>query len=107
MTVQPMYTGEISSDEVRDTLGSFMQLFIVSGVLYVYAIGPYVSFYALQYACLAVQVLFAVAFFFMPESPYYYIAKDKKKEAIDSLKFLRGKSGEGVRDELAEMQVCG
>lgn len=30
MCVQPMYIGEISSDEVRGALGSFMQLFIVS-----------------------------------------------------------------------------
>lgn len=30
MCVQPMYIGEISTDEVRGALGSFMQLFIVS-----------------------------------------------------------------------------
>lgn len=28
MTVQPMYIGEIASDNVRGALGSFMQLFI-------------------------------------------------------------------------------
>lgn len=75
MTAQPMYIGEISTDDTRDTLGSFMQLFIVTGILYVYAIGPFVSYYVLQYTCLAVQVVFAVGFFFMPESPYYYIGK--------------------------------
>lgn len=75
MTVTPMYIGEIATDDLRGALGSFMQLFIVSGILYVYAIGPYVSYYALQYACLAIPVLFAVVFFFMPESPYFYIAK--------------------------------
>lgn len=30
MCVQPMYIGEISTDDVRGALGSFMQLFIVS-----------------------------------------------------------------------------
>lgn len=29
MTVQPMYIGEISSDDTRNALGAFMQLFIV------------------------------------------------------------------------------
>lgn len=33
MCVQPMYIGEISTDEVRGALGSFMQLFIVSKYL--------------------------------------------------------------------------
>lgn len=105
MTVQPMYIGEIATDDTRDTFGAFMQLFIVTGILYVYAIGPFVSYYALQYACIGVQVVFAVGFFFMPESPYYYIGKGKKKEASDALRFLRGKSAEGIQDELTEIQV--
>lgn len=75
MTAQPMYIGEISTDDTRGALGSFMQLFIVTGILYVYAIGPYVSYYNLQYICLAVPIAFAICFYFMPESPYYYIGK--------------------------------
>lgn len=75
MTAQPMYVGEIATDDTRDTLGSFMQLFIVTGILYVYAIGPFVSYVNLQYICLAVPVAFAVGFYFMPESPYYQIGK--------------------------------
>ncbi|XP_055378064.1 facilitated trehalose transporter Tret1 [Condylostylus longicornis] len=105
MTAQPMYVGEISTDDCRGALGSFMQLFIVSGILYVYAIGPYVSYMALQWACIVVPVIFAGAFFFMPESPYYYIQKGKKREAINALKFLRGQSDEGVATEMAEIQT--
>lgn len=33
MCVQPMYIGEISTDDLRGALGSFMQLFIVSEFL--------------------------------------------------------------------------
>lgn len=33
MTAQPMYIGEIATDECRGALGSFMQLFIVSKCL--------------------------------------------------------------------------
>lgn len=75
MTALPMYMGEIATDATRDVLGSFMQLFIVTGILYVYAIGPFVSYTSLQYICLAVPIAFAVTFFFMPESPYYHIGK--------------------------------
>lgn len=77
MTITPMYVGEIATDASRSALGSLMQLFIVSGILYVYVIGPYVSYWAMQYFCLAVPIVFAVLFFLMPESPYWYIAKGK------------------------------
>lgn len=102
MTVQTMYIGEIASNEYRGALGSLMQLCIVSGILYVYAIGPYVSYIALQWACLALPIIFAGTFFFMPETPAYYISKGRKDAAIESLKFLRGKSADGVQDELHE-----
>lgn len=75
MTVTPMYVGEISTDAARNALGSFMQLFIVGGILYVYVIGPYVSYWALQYCCLAVPIVFAGLFYLMPDSPYYFIGK--------------------------------
>lgn len=102
MTVQTMYIGEIASNEYRGALGSLMQLCIVSGILYVYVIGPYVSWAALQWACLALPVIFAAAFFFMPETPTYYLTKGKREEAIASLQWLRGKSAEGVQKELED-----
>ncbi|XP_058811697.1 facilitated trehalose transporter Tret1-like [Topomyia yanbarensis] len=102
MTVQTMYIGEIASNEYRGALGSLMQLCIVSGILYVYVIGPYVSYHALQWACLALPVLFAGTFFFMPETPTFYITKGRQSDAIKSLQFLRGKSADGVQDEMKE-----
>uniref|UniRef100_A0A336M0J9 Facilitated trehalose transporter Tret1 n=1 Tax=Culicoides sonorensis TaxID=179676 RepID=A0A336M0J9_CULSO len=105
MCAQPMYIGEIASDEVRGALGSFMQLFIVIGILYVYAIGPYVSYMALQWACMAVPIVFAGLFFLMPETPAYYCQKGEKDKARDALAFLRGKSKEGVMDELSVIQT--
>lgn len=40
----------------------------------------------------------------MPETPHYFIAKGDKENAIKSLRILRGKSREGVHDELAIIQ---
>lgn len=102
MTVQTMYIGEIASNEYRGALGSLMQLCIVSGILYVYAIGPYVSWAGLQWACLALPVIFAGTFFFMPETPTYYLTKSRRDDAIASLQWLRGKTAEGVQKELEE-----
>uniref|UniRef100_A0A1B0D4P3 Facilitated trehalose transporter Tret1 n=1 Tax=Phlebotomus papatasi TaxID=29031 RepID=A0A1B0D4P3_PHLPP len=104
MTVQTMYIGEISSDQYRGALGSFMQLFIVTGILYVYAIGPYVTYTALQWICLIPPLGFAAAFFFMPETPYYYTGKGDKINADKSLQFLRGKTADGVQEEALKIQ---
>ncbi|XP_017464771.1 PREDICTED: facilitated trehalose transporter Tret1 isoform X1 [Rhagoletis zephyria] len=104
MTVQPMYVGEIATDAVRGATGSLMQLFIVAGILYVYAIGPYVSYMALQWCCLVIPIIFDVVFFFMPESPYYYAGKGHKSDALNSLQFLRGQSLDIVQDEMATIQ---
>uniref|UniRef100_A0A2M4A0I2 Facilitated trehalose transporter Tret1 n=1 Tax=Anopheles triannulatus TaxID=58253 RepID=A0A2M4A0I2_9DIPT len=103
MTVQTMYIGEIASNEYRGALGSLMQLCIVTGILYVYSIGPFVSYHALQWACLVLPILFAVTFFFMPETPAYYISKGQKERAVDSLCFLRGKTVDGIQEELNEI----
>lgn len=40
----------------------------------------------------------------MPETPQYFIAKGQKEKAISSLQFLRGKTREGVQDEIAIIQ---
>lgn len=77
-----------------------MQEGIVLGILYVYCVGPYTSYVAMQYICLIPIVLFVATFFFMPETPHWYIAKGRRADAIKSLKFLRGKSAEGVQQEL-------
>jgi Sugar (and other) transporter len=44
-------------------------------------------------------------FFFMPETPHYYISKGRKADAMKSLKFLRGKSTEGVQEEFDIIQL--
>ncbi|XP_067616732.1 facilitated trehalose transporter Tret1-like isoform X2 [Eurosta solidaginis] len=103
-TVQPMYVGEIATDAVRGATGSLMQLFVVAGILYVYAIGPYVSYNALQWCCLAVPIVFDIVFFFMPESPYYFAGKGQKSNALSSLQFLRGQSVDVVQDEMTTIQ---
>lgn len=40
----------------------------------------------------------------MPETPAYYVLKGNKDAATQSLQFLRGKTKEGVQDELSIIQ---
>lgn len=41
--VAPMYTGEIAENSIRGVLGSFFQLLITAGILFVYALDALVS----------------------------------------------------------------
>ncbi|XP_061395871.1 facilitated trehalose transporter Tret1-like [Musca vetustissima] len=104
MTVVPMYIGEIATDNVRGATGSLMNLFVVSGILYVYVIGPYVSYQVLQWCCLAIPIAFVICYSLMPESPYYLLAKNRKEDAMKSLQFLRGRSSNDVQQELSEIE---
>lgn len=86
---------------------SFNELYLcfaLAGILYVYAIGPYVTYYHLQWACLVIPIVFAIAFFFMPESPHFLLAKGRKDEAAAAIKFLRGKNDTAVQEEVSHLQ---
>ncbi|XP_067008006.2 facilitated trehalose transporter Tret1 [Anabrus simplex] len=101
-TALPMYSGEIAADSVRGALGSFLQLLITIGYIYEYAIGPYVPFWVLPVVSAVIPAVWAVAMFFMPDSPYYLISKGRDEEARSALKWLRGTND--VDDEMNEMK---
>ncbi|XP_008207267.1 facilitated trehalose transporter Tret1-2 homolog [Nasonia vitripennis] len=105
-TVVPMYCGEIAETSIRGVLGSFLQLFVTFGLLYAYAIGPFVSYLIFWIVCAAVPIVFFACFMFMPESPYWLLTKGMKAEAEDALCKLRGKTSSGVQKELGDMQVA-
>lgn len=41
----------------------------------------------------------------MPDTPHYYLSKGSRQRAINSLKYLRGKSADSVMEELNEIQA--
>nr|CAH7732803.1 unnamed protein product [Callosobruchus chinensis] len=105
-TVIPMYVGEIADDETRGPLGSFMQLFIVIGLLFSYALGPFLSIKLFNIILIAPPVAFMVIFFlFIPESPYYLIKAKNESGAEDALVKLRGKSKDAVRKEIEAIKA--
>ncbi|CAH0597623.1 unnamed protein product [Chrysodeixis includens] len=102
-TISPMYCAEIATNDARGALGSFLQLFITLGYLLVYGIGPFVSYGVIAYVGIAFTAVFCVAFFFMPESPFYYLGKDDKESAAACLATIRGRSRAGVMAEIDQM----
>ncbi|XP_066596796.1 facilitated trehalose transporter Tret1 isoform X2 [Prorops nasuta] len=87
----PMYTAEIVESEIRGSLGSYFQLLLTTGILLTYIIGYVLNnMHTLSIISAIFPLVFFVAFFFMPESPVYYLKKNRENEARDSLLKLRG-----------------
>lgn len=101
--VAPMYIGEIAQKEIRGALGSFFQLMVTIGILFVYAVGYDLNVFTFSIICGCLPLAFALAFVFMPESPLYLISKNRRDDAIKSLKWLRGEHYD-FSDELNELQ---
>ncbi|XP_022118221.2 facilitated trehalose transporter Tret1-2 homolog isoform X1 [Pieris rapae] len=100
----PAYTSEIAQDSIRGTLGSFFQLMVTVGILFAYAVGSYTSVFVFNILCTLIPIIFAVTFFFMPESPNFLVVKGRHDDARDSLIRLRGRNYD-VDGELTSLQT--
>lgn len=100
----PIYIGEIAQKEIRGALGSFFQLMVTIGILFVYSIGYNLNVFTFSIICGLLPLVFVAVFVFMPESPWYLVSSNRNDEAIKSLKWLRG--GEyDFHDELNDLQL--
>lgn len=100
-TVAPMYTGEISEPNIRGGLGNVFSLLTYVGTLFVFIIGPYVSYESLAIIAGMVPIYFLIMLLLMPESPYYLLMKENKVKARESLRWLRG----DIEDDKLEQEV--
>lgn len=82
-----MYISEFAEISIRGALGAFFQLFLTVGILFVYAIGPYVSWVLLSVMCAVFPALLIVAMFIVPESPTYLV-KTVSLSAVSWSSFL-------------------
>lgn len=100
-TIVPLYVGEVAGSNIRGSLNTLNNLFLNFGVMYVYIIGPFVSYHALAIWCEILTILFIILFAFMPESPYHLIQRNKINSAFKVLSWLRqGETKENVEIEI-------
>lgn len=86
----PIYTAEIAESEIRGSLGSYFQLMLTIGILFSYVVGSLTSMYVLSLVSAVIPLVFFAVFFFMPETPIYYLLKNNEDQARASLVRLRG-----------------
>ncbi|KAF0759294.1 facilitated trehalose transporter Tret1-2, partial [Aphis craccivora] len=101
----PMYIGEIAESSIRGELCSYVQLNVTLGILYVYAIGPFVNYYSLAIMCGILPLIwFALVLLVIPESPMYLMKRGRKEDAEKALVWLRGKDYD-ISSEIETLQV--
>ncbi|KAL6422859.1 hypothetical protein ACFW04_010412 [Cataglyphis niger] len=86
----PMYSAEISEKQIRGMTGVFFQLLLVLGILYTYCTGFTGDVVAISSLCCIAPIVFGVVMIFMPESPLFYMTKNKEEQARKSMRFFRG-----------------
>ncbi|XP_032636694.1 solute carrier family 2, facilitated glucose transporter member 8 isoform X2 [Chelonoidis abingdonii] len=88
--VVPVYISEISHSKIRGTLGSCVQLMVVTGILGAYAAGMALRWRWLAVLCSFPPCIMLVFMSFMPETPRFLLKQKKRTEAMAALQFLRG-----------------
>ncbi|SPP83179.1 glucose transporter type 3 [Drosophila guanche] len=88
--VVPVYTVEISHIRHRGALVSVFHGAFMLGVIYSYAISPFLDLWIINIVNVALLLLFLLQFL-IPESPYYYWSRGNYSQADKCLRWLHGK----------------
>ncbi|KAF5279151.1 hypothetical protein FQR65_LT03397 [Abscondita terminalis] len=105
-TVLPNFNSEIAEDSIRGAISSSMNIFVVSGPLFAYIVGPFTSIMVFNLICALIPALFIICFFLIvPESPYYLISVNDSVGAIKSLKQFRSTNDSSVNKEMQHMKL--
>ncbi|XP_076644175.1 facilitated trehalose transporter Tret1-like [Halictus rubicundus] len=100
----PMYIGEISSSETRGAANSLTGIAFNTGILITFVVAPYLSLSLMARIFLVFNAASICMFWFMPESPYFLVLRNRMDEAEEVLEKLRGKTD--VSDELQVVIAC-
>ncbi|XP_008550593.2 facilitated trehalose transporter Tret1, partial [Microplitis demolitor] len=103
--VTVIYLAEIADKNIRGALGTLLKMSTNIGTLFVTTLGAYFPYWKLNLISLSIPFLFIVVFIFMPETPYFYLIKNRVPEAEKSLMVLRRlKNVESVREDIEVMR---
>ncbi|KAJ8918811.1 hypothetical protein NQ315_011095 [Exocentrus adspersus] len=100
----PMYIAEIADQTIRGFLSSVIYLMMLTGVLTIYNVGPFLPFYVPSLIGGILLFIELVVFSLLPETPYYLITVGRYAEAENSLKKFR--STEDVAEEMKEISAA-
>ncbi|KAL0841081.1 hypothetical protein ABMA28_014845 [Loxostege sticticalis] len=98
-TAATIYLAEISDKDIRGSLTVSLRFMFNFGNFIIIAVGPFVTFYTLNYMLLALPTMYFVACWFIPETPYHSLRVGKVDRARKALMQLRKYSDEKEIEE--------
>ncbi|XP_055302945.1 facilitated trehalose transporter Tret1-like [Sitodiplosis mosellana] len=87
--ITPLYLSDIASDSIRGTLGSTMMLSGNTGTLLAFVLGNFCDFYTTPIVIIILTIIFAISFFFFPESPIFLFKQNRISETKKSISFYQ------------------
>jgi MFS family permease len=84
-----LFIAEISENQIRGKLGSYLILFMSFGTLLAFIAGNYLSFFLLPLVMMTLPACFFIAVLFLHDTPVSLMSRGKVSEAWESLKFYR------------------
>lgn len=92
-TAAPMYLSEIADAEIRGAVITIHLVLTNLGSLLIYCLAPYLSVTNTAAICATLPVIFFVSFVWLPESPYFILARGDEQEAVKTLVRIKGNLG--------------
>lgn len=86
----PVYLSETIQAEIRGTLGLLPTTLGNGGILLCFLTGAYVNWSVLSYIGAVIPAVFLIMMIFVPETPRWYVSKEREEDAYRSLCWLRG-----------------
>ncbi|KAJ4426137.1 hypothetical protein ANN_26946 [Periplaneta americana] len=90
LTFCPMYVGEIAEDSIRGTLGTVRSTCGNIAFVFMCIVGAVISIRDMAILCLTMPIIFALAFYWLPESPLFLMRRGRTLEAMAALIWVRG-----------------
>lgn len=101
LIIVPVYCTEISETKMRGILSTSKSLAMTLATTFTFGIGPYLDIPIFTMICFVFPLIFFVFGFFLTETPYYLIKKERYDEAEIALLKCRGEINVHViQDEL-------
>uniref|UniRef100_A0A1B6EJD5 Major facilitator superfamily (MFS) profile domain-containing protein n=1 Tax=Cuerna arida TaxID=1464854 RepID=A0A1B6EJD5_9HEMI len=87
--ITPVYLSEIAEPRIRGALNTMFTLMVYLGIMFEYCIGPIISYNLLSIISACIPLLYFLLMFIIPESPYYFVMRQRNQEAREALVWLR------------------
>lgn len=99
----PVYLAEAVQPEMRGVLGLLPTTIGNAGILIIYVAGSYMDWRYLSVVCAVLSVPFLICMMLIPETPRWFVANGRDRDAQNSLQWLRGQ-GADITTEMSDIQ---